>query len=83
MLDNLTSVSMGNRTFLYSSLSRQMCASNPESATAACPTSSTATQIGGLDWYTYDPNGNLASHTDARGTSAFMTYDGLGTAGTV
>ena len=77
MLDNLTSVSMGSRTFLYSSLSRQMCASNPESATNTCPTASTASQISGLDWYTYDPNGNLASHTDARGTSTNMTYDGL------
>jgi YD repeat-containing protein len=76
MLDNLTSVSMGNRTFLYNSLGRQMCASNPESASTACPTSSTASQIAGVDWYTYDRSGNLASHTDARGTVASMNYDG-------
>jgi YD repeat-containing protein len=74
LLDNLTSVSMGNRTFLYSSLSHQICASNIESASNFCSTSPTPTS--GLDRYSYDPNGNLTGHTDARGTSATMTYDG-------
>jgi YD repeat-containing protein len=29
-----------------------------------------------VDWYTYDPNGNLATHYDARGTEASLTHDG-------
>ncbi|MCV4860529.1 hypothetical protein OFB63_31250, partial [Escherichia coli] len=50
------------RTFSYSSLSRLISATNPESGTFT---------------YRYDPNGNLLTKTDARGISTTYTYDGL------
>jgi YD repeat-containing protein len=53
-LGNLTQVSQGvqRRSFVYSSLSRLISATNPESGTTT---------------YQYDNNGNLSSKTDARG----------------
>lgn len=64
VLGNLRQVAQGaqTRTFLYDSLSRLTSASNPESGTAS---------------YTYDPNGNLQTRTDARGVQTTYTYDGL------
>ena len=63
-LSNLTTVNQGvqTRTFTYSSLSRLLSATNPESGT-----------IG----YQYDPNGNLARKTDARGVQTDYFYDAL------
>jgi RHS repeat-associated protein len=50
------------RTFAYDSLSRLTSATNPESGTVS---------------YTYEPNGNLKTKTDARGVTANYTYDRL------
>jgi YD repeat-containing protein len=50
------------RTFVYDSLSRLRSATNPES---------------GTQFYSYDPNGNLISKTDARGIQTTMQYDAL------
>ncbi len=67
-LGNLTGVNQSGqtRTFLYDSLSRLTSATNPESGTVSS---------------TYDANGNLASKTDARGTTYYSTvscpYDPL------
>lgn len=54
VLDDLTSVTQSgeSRSFLYDSLSRLSSASNPESGTIK---------------YTYDPDGNVVTKTDARG----------------
>ena len=67
-LGNLTGVNQSGqtRTFLYDSFSRLTSATNPESGTVSS---------------TYDDNGNLASKTDARGTTYYSTvscpYDPL------
>ena len=68
-LSNLTGVSMGygsgqfqTRSFSYSSLSRLLSASNPES---------------GAITYQYDPNGNLTHKADARSITTDYTYDVL------
>ncbi len=63
-LSNLTTVNQGvqTRSFTYSSLSRLMSATNPES---------------GLIQYVYDNNGNLTSKTDARGVKTDYVYDAL------
>jgi RHS repeat-associated protein len=69
LLNNLTEVyqpigtSGGQtRSFSYSTLSRLLSASNPESGTIS---------------YSYDNNGNLSSKTDARSISTSYTYDAL------
>lgn len=61
-LGNLRQVVQGvqTRTFTYSSLSRLISASNPES---------------GLTGYSYDNNGNLLRRTDARGVVTTHAYD--------
>jgi YD repeat-containing protein len=64
------------RTFNYDSLSRLLCASNPESASAACPPANSG-YIPGTLGYTYDPNGNVKSKTDARGVTTNYSYDFL------
>jgi len=63
-LGNLTQILQGGqtRTFTYSSLSRLLSATNPESGTFQ---------------HTYDANGNLLTKTDARGVSTTFTYDAL------
>jgi RHS repeat-associated protein len=63
-LGNLTQITQGGQTrsFTYSSLSRLLSATNPESGTFQ---------------YAYDPNGNLLTKTDARGISTTHTYDAL------
>lgn len=50
------------RDFTYSSLSRLLTATNPESGTLS---------------YGYDPNGNLLTKTDARGVKTDYVSDAL------
>ena len=57
-----TSSCTQTRTFGYSSLSRLLSATNPESGTFQ---------------YSYDSNGNLLTKTDARNVSTTYTYDAL------
>jgi RHS repeat-associated protein len=63
-LDNLKLVTQAaqTRTFVYDSLSQLRSATNPESNTVQ---------------YSYDPNGNLDTRTDARGTLTTYAYDNL------
>jgi RHS repeat-associated protein len=64
-LGNLTSVLQNGshaRSFTYDSLSRLLCASNPENSFAACP-AATNTYTPGTTGYTYDTNGNLRTKT--------------------
>ena len=63
-LDNLVQVSQGaqTRSFLYSSLSRLLSATNPESGTTS---------------YTYFDTGQLQTRTDARGMVTNFSYDAL------
>ena len=64
MFGNLTKVTQGGqtRTFSYSSLSRLLSATNPESGTTS---------------YTYYGSGDLATKKDARNVTSTMTYDVL------
>lgn len=59
-LNNLTTVNQGvqTRSFGYSSLSRLLSATNPESGTIS---------------YGYEPNGNLSLKTDSRGVQTSFT----------
>lgn len=86
-LDNLTSVVQNGsrqRSFTYDSVSRLVCASNPENSSAACPTTAASTYTTGTTGYTYDANGNLLSKTalapnqtgSATVTTSY-TYDAL------
>jgi RHS repeat-associated protein len=63
-LNNLKTVNQGvqTRSFSYSSLSRLLSATNPES---------------GAIQYQYDANGNLTSKTDARSITTSYVYDAL------
>jgi len=87
-LDNLTSVTQGslpNRSFVYDSLSRLVCAYNPEygastTSEAACPGQPANTA------YTYDANGNVTSRsrwapnqssTSTNVATTSYTYDAL------
>ena len=65
------------RSFNYDSLSRLLCASNPETSSASCPNTATGSYLSGTTGYMYDLNGNLQSKTDARGIITSYTYDGL------
>lgn len=65
-----------NRTFTYDSLSRLVCGSNPESATAACP-ATPSSYTAGTTGYTYDSDDNLSARTDARGIITTYSYDDL------
>jgi RHS repeat-associated protein len=65
-LNNLLTVNQGSlaqRTFAYDSLSRLLCAANPETGSATCPTPDTGTYTAGTTRYGYDANGNLAQRT--------------------
>jgi YD repeat-containing protein len=66
-----------NRTFTYDSLSRLLCASNPENSTAACPATSTGAYVPGTTGYTYDADGNVITKTDARSVTTTYQYDNL------
>ncbi|HYR91054.1 MAG TPA: hypothetical protein VE422_43760 [Terriglobia bacterium] len=65
-LDNLVGVTQGSQTrsFTYSSLSRLLSATNPE-------TNNEATT------YTYEDSGDLSTRTDPRSIQTSFTYDGL------
>ena len=66
VLGNLLSVnqgSLGQRTFAYDSLSRLLCAANPETGSATCPNPDNGTYTAGTTRYGYDANGNLSSLT--------------------
>jgi RHS repeat-associated protein len=65
-LDNLLQVNQSGlaaRTFTYDSLSRRVCASNPENSSAPCPATATSNYTPGTIGYTYDANGNLVTKT--------------------
>jgi YD repeat-containing protein len=66
-----------NRSFTYDSLSRLICASNPENSQNSCPTSATSAMPSGVLSYGYDPNSNLFTKTDARGVTTNYAYDTL------
>ena len=55
--------SLGQRTFAYDSLSRLLCAANPETGSATCPNPDTGSYTAGTTRYAYDANGNLSSLT--------------------
>src|SRR5262249_24156695 len=63
-LNNIVSVVQGtqNRAFGYSSVSRMVSETNPESGTTG---------------YQFDANGNTTQKTDARGVSVQFSYDAL------
>ncbi len=64
LLDNLTSVTQGGsrqRTFTYDSLSRLLCAANPEIQIVTCPNPDTGSYTAGTIRYGYDANGNVTS----------------------
>ena len=71
------------RTFSYDSLSRLLCASNPETSTAACPSPYSGSYTSGTTGYTYDANGNVVTKTSpavnaASGTQTIgYCYDAL------
>ncbi len=94
VLDNLLTVNQKGgstdsanwrtRTFAYDSLSRLVCASNPESSSAACPATATSSYTTGTTGYAYDANGNLSTKTalapNQTGTATVITsysYDAL------
>jgi YD repeat-containing protein len=64
------------RTFNYDSLSRLLCASNPENSSASCPTANSG-YVATTTGYSYDANGNVTSRTDARGVVTNYGYDAL------
>jgi RHS repeat-associated protein len=87
-LDNLLKVNQnGNgttdtprtpRTFTYDSVSRLLCASNPENSSGTCPTTpGSGAYVAGTTGYSYDANGNVASKTDARSIITSYFYDAL------
>jgi len=57
------SSSWRTRTFTYDSLSRLVCAANPEIQAVTCPASATGTFPFGAVTYAYDSNGNLKTKT--------------------
>jgi YD repeat-containing protein len=65
------------RTFTYDSLARLLCVSHPENSTAQCPTTATSAYTSGTIGYSYDPNGNQISKTDARGVTTSLSYDSV------
>jgi RHS repeat-associated protein len=81
VLGNLRKVEQGTqqRFFMYDSLGRLLRAKNPEqSANGSLALTDTVT--GNAQWslgYTYDPNGNILTKTDARNTSVTYVYDAL------
>jgi YD repeat-containing protein len=84
-LDNLRMVNQNGvsgdipriRSFTYDSLSRLICASNPESSFAQCPPTASTPLPTGVVSYIYYANGNVKTKTDARGVAASFNYDAL------
>lgn len=84
-LDNLLTVNQNGvtgdtprtRSFTYDSLSRLLCASNPENSPNPCPTSAASPIPSKVTSYAYDLNGNLSSKTDPRGITTNYSYDAL------
>jgi RHS repeat-associated protein len=92
VLNNLVSVTQNGsgsagarvRTFTYDSLSRLLCASNPETSSAACTAAALNGYITGTTGYNYDANGNVSKRTaplhNQTGTATVATnyqYDAL------
>ena len=65
------------RSFSYDSLSRLLCASNPENSTSSCPSAAPSSYVAGSVGYTYDPIGNVSSKIDARPVTTNYSYDAL------
>jgi YD repeat-containing protein len=65
------------RTFTYDSLSRLICAANPENSIASCPASGLSPLPSGVMQYSYDPNGNLQQTIDAKNLVTSYKYDAL------
>ena len=74
-----------SRNFSYDSLSRLICASNPENSSNQCPQSATSPLPTGVVSYSYSTNGSLCagdislpcSKMDARGIGTGYIYDAL------
>jgi RHS repeat-associated protein len=64
------------RTFAYDSLSRLICASDPEARVGGTACTAPLPASGAVR-YGYDANGNLITRTDARGIASTFTYDPL------
>jgi len=68
-LGNMTAVYQSGsriRTFTYDSLSRLVCAANPEMQIATCPNPDSGTYTAGTIRYGYDANGNMTSETSPK-----------------
>jgi RHS repeat-associated protein len=86
-LGNMLSVNQHGlgRTFSYDSISRLLCASNPENSFAACPATDNGAYVPGTDGYTYSNSSNACSpsagvpctRTDARGVMTSYAYDNM------
>jgi hypothetical protein len=55
--------SLGERTFAYDSLSRLVCAANPETWIATCPNPDNGSYTAGTTRYAYDARGNVITRT--------------------
>ena len=69
-----TSSNWRPRSFTYDSLSRLLCAANPEVRIATCPTSGTTFPAGAIT-YSYDANGNLAQKTSPKPSQANLNVN--------
>jgi RHS repeat-associated protein len=58
-----TSSNWRTRTFTYDSLSRLLCAANPEIQAVTCPNAPATTYPIGATVYSYDSNGNMVTKT--------------------
>ncbi len=76
-IGNGTTDTPRTRNFTHDSLSRLICASNPENSHNQCPSSAVSGIPSGVTTYSYDPNGNVQYKTDARGVQTHYTYDAL------
>jgi RHS repeat-associated protein len=66
VLGNLLQVNqagLNSRSFSYDSLSRLVCASNPENSSAPCPATANNAYTPGTTGYSYDATGNLHTKT--------------------
>jgi RHS repeat-associated protein len=95
VLDNLVGVTQNGsdstkartRSFTFDSLSRIVCAANPEIQAVTCPSSATGTFPTGAITYAYDANGNLITKISpspnqlstgtAKVTISYNNYDAL------